>query len=664
MSARGERILVGLAVLISLALTVITISAVMRQSDTLSEREHGELRESAARIAQEHLAELRGDLTRLFNQAVGAWNEAGRRGLDRWAARQADWPVLFLEATPNNWTPLPIAPAQDPFVMPAADELAPLEELEFNEQDYMAALERIERLVERSSSPVTRAAALLTGAAIRRKSGAPLAAARAYRDVAPLLEAQPELAHGAFWATLAEIESWLEARQFALARVAIYDLLRTMRNAHPGRYGEVDVALIRSRVRWLRARSPAALLNQEERAQDEAIDALLIEVDRRAQRRDQFAALNSELRRVLVKRPEIGAAAIAFVSLRADPQTPIVAAIRAIAPGRRLVIAAPAQALLDRYWGTPDTARPWHVVLPDQAGLAEPIHALGEPFGGAWVVPTLATVQAFSEGAARRLVLLISVTAGTAGAWAVVLWMLARAVGRQRELVTLQRRFVADVSHELKTPLALIRLLTETLQDQRVRDPQRVQQYLGTIGRESERLTHLLDSILDFSKIESGRKQYQLSECDVGEVARRAWALFEPRFTADGFDAELRIAAGLPLIQGDAEALQQLIVNLLQNAHRYAGEARFVRLEVQGRADGGVNILVEDRGIGMTRAQLKRIGSSFYRADDPRVRQMRGTGLGLAIVRHIVAAHHGELDVQSRPGRGTVFAVRLPPARG
>ncbi len=258
-----------------------------------------------------------------------------------------------------------------------------------------------------------------------------------------------------------------------------------------------------------------------------------------------------------------------------------------------------------------------------------------------------------------REILFWAALGGLVVAWAIAGWSIYRARRRQSELLRLQRRFVADVSHELKTPLALIRMLAETLRDGRVRDVEKRQQYLDTITREGERLSALLDAILDFSQIESGKRKMQMQSCDVAEAARQAWALFEPQFARDGFDARLAIAPDVPVIQADPLAIQQVMVNLLQNAYRYAGGGKFVRLSVE--RDGYVVLIrVEDHGIGMNREQLERLGDSFYRADDTRVRQTRGAGLGLAIVNHIVTAHHGKLEVHSRPSQGSEFTVWIP----
>lgn len=658
----AERLLVIAAAAISITLTAITVSAVLRQSETLSERESAALRDSATRAAQERVSELRATLNRLFAQAAGAWSDQGVDALDAWSARHPDWPLFLLEAG-EGWTALPLSPAANPPAWRSSEELLAAAEIEFAEQDSAAALERLDRLAERSPDRGVRISAMIAAASVRKKMRQPQGAARAYRDVLPLLELEPALTRGAFAVKLAMVECWLAGREYALAREALLEMLRAVNSAHPGRHGRAEVAMMRSRVTWLRARSPSVLATPAEREIDDRTDRELEWADGRAARRDQLAELESEMRRLLAKRQQPAEGVISFVNTRAG-EIPVILALRAIGPDRRFAIVMPAQELIERYWNTGGRPQPWRVVMPEQVGGSEMIVALGEPFGGALVVPTLETLQRSAEQSSQRLILLLAITVAAAGGWGIVLWMLSRSLARQRELAALQRRFVADVSHELKTPLALIRLLTETLADGRVSDPKRVNQYLGTIGRESERLTNLLDTILDFSRMESGRRSYELRACDVGAAVRAAWALFEPRFAADGFTAELHVADDLPMIAGDAEALQQLVVNLLQNAYRYGGEERYVRVDVlRERGGGGVVILVQDRGIGMSRAQLRRLGDSFYRAEDARVRSTRGAGLGLAIVRHIVAAHRGRLDVISRPGRGSTFTVTLPVGR-
>jgi signal transduction histidine kinase len=302
---------------------------------------------------------------------------------------------------------------------------------------------------------------------------------------------------------------------------------------------------------------------------------------------------------------------------------------------------------------------PWQVAPPGSRPAEPVLLELGPEFAGAAVLPTSATAHQLRATTRRNLGIVLGTMAGMAAAWGLVIWMFTRVMARQRELVRLQGRFVADVSHELKTPLALVRLLAETLASRRVRDPERIQAYHETITRESERLSVLLENILDLGRIESGRKQYEFGPCDVAAAARQAWALFEPQLADEGFDARLEIAPQLPIIQADSQALQQVMVNLLQNAHRYAGEGKFVRLSV-AREGFVILITVEDHGIGMTRQQVDHLGESFFRAEDARVRQTRGVGLGLAIVHHIVTAHRGKVEVHSRPGQGSRFTAWIP----
>ncbi len=287
------------------------------------------------------------------------------------------------------------------------------------------------------------------------------------------------------------------------------------------------------------------------------------------------------------------------------------------------------------------------------------LYQLGPEFAYAQILPTAAAFDRLAAQDRRRWLFLIATATATFSAWAVVVWLVHRVTASQRELVRLQKRFVADVSHELKTPLALIRLLSETLLEGRVRDPDRLRSYYETISRESERLTTLIDSILDFSRLESGKREIEFVDCDVGAVARQAWALFEPQFTQEGFDAALDVATDLPIVQADPQALQQVFVNLMQNAHRYSTERKYVRVSV--RTEGFLMVItVEDRGIGMHPDQIERLGNSFFRAEDTQVRRTRGTGLGLAIVSHIVAAHRGKLEVHSRPGVGSKFTAWFP----
>lgn len=331
---------------------------------------------------------------------------------------------------------------------------------------------------------------------------------------------------------------------------------------------------------------------------------------------------------------------------------------RALGEEFELALVTTQASLISRYIQK-DPAATWELVPFGEKPTRPKAGALGDGFGRPLAQLTPAAAAELDRESRQRWRLVTLIGVATGAGWGVLIWLMARLVRQQREVVRLQRRIIADVSHELKTPLALIRLHAETLREGRVRETHRQLEYLDTITRESERLSVLLDSILDFSKIERGHHEFIFQNCDVREVLRQAWALYEPQFTSAGFDAKSEIEVARPNIKADPNAIQQVLVNLLQNAYRYSRDRKFVRL--RARTEGFLILIeVEDRGIGISRDQLKELGASFVRGPDPRVREARGTGLGLAIVNRIVTAHGGKLEVRSTPDSGSTFTVWLP----
>jgi len=252
------------------------------------------------------------------------------------------------------------------------------------------------------------------------------------------------------------------------------------------------------------------------------------------------------------------------------------------------------------------------------------------------------------------------------------MWLLGRVVRREVALSEMKANFVADVSHELKTPLALIRLFAETLQSGRVLAPEKRHEYYSVIVRESTRLTNLINGILDFARIEAGRKEYTFQATDVGNVVRETYESYRPQLEHEGFEHHLVVATDLPRVDADPDAIAQIVVNLLNNAIKYSREDRFVAIEVvrdTRRDRRGVLLSVHDRGIGIRPEDRGHLTEGFFRARDPRVRERGGTGLGLALVEQIVQAHHGSLDIESRLVKGSTFRVFLPasaaePSRG
>jgi len=217
------------------------------------------------------------------------------------------------------------------------------------------------------------------------------------------------------------------------------------------------------------------------------------------------------------------------------------------------------------------------------------------------------------------------------------LYLVYTNVQREVRLARLKSDFVANVSHELKTPLALIRLFAETLELGRVTSAERAREYYRVINKESHRLTQLINNILDFSRIEAGRRQYRFAPVDVCRVVDEVLEAYRFPIEQQGFKLEVVFAEDVPEIQGDAEALSQALLNLLNNAIKYSRDQKEVKVEVAEK-DGRVLVSVTDRGIGVAKADQKRIFEKFFRAEDSLVHETKGSGLGLALVSHIMEA--------------------------
>jgi signal transduction histidine kinase len=236
-------------------------------------------------------------------------------------------------------------------------------------------------------------------------------------------------------------------------------------------------------------------------------------------------------------------------------------------------------------------------------------------------------------------------------------------VQREVHLSRLKSDFVANVSHELKTPLALIRLFAETLELGRVPGEQKAKQYYRIINKESQRLTQLINNILDFSRIEAGRKQYRLVRTDVARVVQEVLDAYRFQIEQQGFTLEVEMAEDLPEVEIDSEAIEQALLNLLNNAIKYSPTEKYIKLAVL--ADGKrLLISVTDRGIGVAKSDQKKIFEKFYRAENTLVHETKGSGLGLALVQHIMEAHGGSVELESTPGKGSTFTLVIPAGRG
>jgi signal transduction histidine kinase len=237
-------------------------------------------------------------------------------------------------------------------------------------------------------------------------------------------------------------------------------------------------------------------------------------------------------------------------------------------------------------------------------------------------------------------------------------YLLWRDVRRETRVAALRSQFVSSVSHELRTPLTAIRMFAETLRLGRVGEETRAE-YLDTIVNESERLSRLLNNVLDFSKIEQHRKTYAREPVDLPDVVRAAARAMAYPLAQHGFTLRVDVDEFLPSVEGDRDAIEQAILNLLTNAMKYSGEGRDIELRLNRDGSNAV-IAVRDHGVGIAAQERKRIFEKFYRVPTPENQRIPGTGLGLTLVDHIVSAHGGSIEVDSAPGRGSTFSIRLP----
>jgi signal transduction histidine kinase len=246
-----------------------------------------------------------------------------------------------------------------------------------------------------------------------------------------------------------------------------------------------------------------------------------------------------------------------------------------------------------------------------------------------------------------------------AGVMALGVFIVARAAAREVRVAELKSNFVSSVSHDLKTPLALIQLFAETLELGRLKNTDRAPEYYRIINSEARKLTRLINNLLDFSKIEAGLRRYQLEPTDLTGVARHVVESLESQFRHNQYSVTLKVAERPTYVLLDAEAAEQAIENLLSNAMKYSPEHRDIVVEVDDDGRYGI-VRVRDRGIGIAPRLQRKIFQKFYRVQTDAGSGPQGTGLGLAIVDHVMRAHHGLVRVDSEPGHGSTFALLFP----
>jgi two-component system phosphate regulon sensor histidine kinase PhoR len=240
------------------------------------------------------------------------------------------------------------------------------------------------------------------------------------------------------------------------------------------------------------------------------------------------------------------------------------------------------------------------------------------------------------------------------------LLVLGFAIRRERRLSELKSEFISNVSHELKTPLSIISMFGEMLAEGRTKSPEQAHEYAEIIWRESVRLGRLIDNVLDFAKIERGLGVYEFADdADLGEVVERAIELSGRRVNAAEMTLESELDAELPQVRLDANAYTLAVLNLIDNAIKYAHDGKRIALSLRRRGDRLV-LAVRDWGPGIDPEEHARIFERFYRAKSIRLKPIRGSGIGLALVQHIARAHGGDVEVASTPGEGATFSFWIP----
>lgn len=288
-----------------------------------------------------------------------------------------------------------------------------------------------------------------------------------------------------------------------------------------------------------------------------------------------------------------------------------------------------------------------------------PLAALPGELSSLQVGLPAAAWQRLAGKAERPFQLAAFLIAALAALLALGVAFLWRGVQREMALARMKTEFVANVSHELKTPLSLIRLFGETLLLERVSRPEQRSRYYQIIARESERLGHLIANVLSFAGIEAGKKTYELLPCDLGEAVRETYDSYRFHLEEKGFEHRLEIEPDLPRVRADPDAVAQALINLLENAVKYSPREKTVRVSVRS-GDGAVRISVEDRGVGISPRDQARVWEEYYRTREARALATRGSGLGLSLVRHIVRAHGGRVELESSPGQGSTFTLVFP----
>jgi signal transduction histidine kinase len=237
--------------------------------------------------------------------------------------------------------------------------------------------------------------------------------------------------------------------------------------------------------------------------------------------------------------------------------------------------------------------------------------------------------------------------------------VLLRDINRETESILLKTEFVHNVSHELKTPLSLIRLYGETLLLKENLSDEDRKDGLLIITKESERLSHMINNILDFSKIEMGRKEFDLKTGNLAEVVGNTLNSYRYHFVKKGFKIKEGIDEDIPKVMFDPDAVEGILINLFSNVIKFSTNVKEIMLGLKKNPEG-IRLILADKGVGIPPEELPNIFNRFYRVKGTTDYDASGSGLGLTLVKHIVDAHGWQIEVDSTPGQGSIFSITIP----
>lgn len=274
------------------------------------------------------------------------------------------------------------------------------------------------------------------------------------------------------------------------------------------------------------------------------------------------------------------------------------------------------------------------------------------------VAAYLLNPSAMSESARTVRLTLWLIVLVLLGAVGVGCLLILKSVNYEMRLATQKTDFVSNVSHELKTPLTSIRMFSELLAGSREYDPDQTRKYSEVISKESARLTRLINRLLDFSRLDRGEMKLKTERIDPGQLAEETVEMYRAGVETEGWEIDVDIQSGIEM-EGDRDALSQVLLNLLSNAEKYAADGGGVLVEVKEDTNS-IWLAVNDRGPGIPRAHQRNIFDKFYRVDDSIDSGIEGSGIGLALCQQIVGKMGGTIRYQKRDGGGSSFVVQFP----